>query len=210
MTRILAADDQPDNLELLCQILEDDFDVITASDGVECLQRAKDDRPDVILLDVQMPEMDGYEVFQKLQEHEATCAIPVIFITGRYRDPDRVVRGLVLGAFDYITKPIDDDELLARVATAVRIRKAEEQLRETTLEQERTVHELQQALAHVETLRGLISICSNCNKIRDDDGYWHRLENYLTEHTEATFSHGLCKDCAKELYPGLYEDVPAD
>jgi len=140
MTTILAVDDNAENLELLCQVLEDDFDVITASSGVEGLERAKDDPPAVILLDVQMPEMDGYEVFQKLQEHEATCTIPVIFVTARYRDPDRVARGLELGAFDYITKPIDDDVLLTKVAMAARIRQAEQETRraqEELLEQQR-------------------------------------------------------------------------
>ena len=130
MAEILAVDDDPDNLELLNQILEDDFDVITARSGVECLQRAGHDHPDVILLDVQMPEMDGYEVFQKLQEHERTRTIPVIFVTARYRDPDRVIRGLELGAFDYITKPINDDVLLAKVAMAARVKRAEDALQE--------------------------------------------------------------------------------
>jgi len=130
MTTILAVDDQPDNLELLRQVLEDDFDVITAASGMECLERAKGDNPDVILLDVQMPEMDGYEVLDKLREHERTHRIPVIFITARYRDPDRVARGLELGAFDYITKPIDDDVLLTKVAITARIRRAEEEARQ--------------------------------------------------------------------------------
>ncbi|MCH8193332.1 MAG: response regulator, partial [Planctomycetes bacterium] len=129
MTTVLAIDNQPDNLELLSQILEDDYDVITARSGAEGLQRAEADHPEVILLDVQMPEMDGYEVFQKLQQNESTRAIPVIFVTGR--DPDRLAKGLELGAFDYISNPFDDEVLLARVAVAARISRADEALRES-------------------------------------------------------------------------------
>ena len=131
MTTVLAIDNQPDNLELLRQILKDDYDVITASSGAEGLQRAEDDHPDVILLNVRMPEIDGYRVFQNLQQNKSTGAIPIIFLTGRDRDPDSVAEGLELGAFDYISNPIDDEVLLARVAVAARIRRADEALRKS-------------------------------------------------------------------------------
>ena len=120
MPTILAVDDDPDNLELLHQILEDDFHVTLASSSAECLQLATEHRPAVIILDVKMPEMDGYEIFQRLQEDQRTRGIPVIFLSARYRDPDRVVRGLELGAFDYITKPVEDAVLLAKIRLAIR------------------------------------------------------------------------------------------
>jgi len=77
------------------------------------------------------------------------------------------------------------------------------------LEQEREnlVMELQTALANVKTLSGLVPICSNCKKIRDDTGYWSQLEKYLVEHTDATFTHGLCPECAKIYFPGQVEKV---
>jgi len=71
-------------------------------------------------------------------------------------------------------------------------------------EREELIHELQHALERVKTLRGLIPICASCKKIRDDKGYWHQVEEYIREHSDAEFSHGICKDCARELYPEMY------
>ena len=72
-------------------------------------------------------------------------------------------------------------------------------------ERERLIKELQEALAQVKTLSGFLPICSHCHKIRDDEGYWQRVEEYIQEHTDAQFSHGICPDCIKELYPDYYE-----
>jgi PAS domain S-box-containing protein len=79
-------------------------------------------------------------------------------------------------------------------------------------ERERLIVELQQALAEVRTLRGIIPICSSCKKIRDDSGYWHAVDAYVHAHTEAQFSHGICPDCCERLYPGMAqegEDTPS-
>ena len=72
-------------------------------------------------------------------------------------------------------------------------------------ERERLIHELQEALAEVKTLSGLLPICSSCKKIRDDKGYWNQLESYISKHSEAEFSHGICPECAKKLYPEFYK-----
>ncbi|MBF0549791.1 MAG: hypothetical protein HQK60_04585 [Deltaproteobacteria bacterium] len=80
-------------------------------------------------------------------------------------------------------------------------------LQEANAGQERLISELQAALAEVKTLRGIIPICSNCLKVRDDKGYWQRVEKYIQDRTEAEFSHSLCSDCVKELYPDLCEEV---
>jgi hypothetical protein len=68
-------------------------------------------------------------------------------------------------------------------------------------EREKLISELKEALANVKTLSGMLPICANCKKIRDDKGYWNRIESYIGKHSEAEFSHGICPDCAKELYP---------
>jgi PAS domain S-box-containing protein len=72
------------------------------------------------------------------------------------------------------------------------------------LEREQLLSELQQALANVKTLSGLLPICANCKKIRDDKGYWNQIESYISEHSEAVFSHGICPECTKQLYPDFY------
>ncbi len=72
-------------------------------------------------------------------------------------------------------------------------------------ERERLIHGLQEALAEVKTLSGLLPICASCKKIRDDKGYWNQIESYISEHSEAEFSHGICPECAKKLYPEFYK-----
>jgi len=131
---VLVVDDNEDNVDLAEQILEDDYDIITADSGQACIDMAAAEQPDVIVLDVQMPGMDGYEALEKMQTMDACKNIPVIFLSARYRDVDRVVHGLELGALDYITKPVDDELLQAKVRVAVRIKRAEDLVRQQRAE----------------------------------------------------------------------------
>jgi PAS domain S-box-containing protein len=87
---------------------------------------------------------------------------------------------------------------------------AEEALRKTIEEREKLIKELQSALDNVKTLQGLIPICASCKKIRDDKGFWNQVEGYISEHTDAKFTHGICPDCAKELYGDVYDKVNED
>ena len=117
---ILVVDDQPINVQLLKRKLErEGIQVATAYNGMEALALVKKEKPELILLDVMMPDMDGIEVCQRLQAEEATRSIPVIFITARSSKEGKI-EGLNVGAVDYITKPIDLDETLARVQTQLR------------------------------------------------------------------------------------------
>src|SRR5215213_4205299 len=117
---ILVVDDQPINVQLLKRKLEREGIRITAAyTGLEALDFVKQEKPDLILLDVMMPDMDGIEVCQRLQANEETRGIPVIFITARTAKESKL-EGLGVGAVDYITKPIDLDETLARVQTQLR------------------------------------------------------------------------------------------
>jgi len=124
---ILIVDDQPDNVELLEQILEDEeYDALTAYDGQEALDIVKEEMPDLILLDIMMPDMDGFEVCSILKSDEKTREIPIIFVTARTETVDKV-KGLELGAVDYITKPFEETEVLARVRTQIRLKTMYEQ-----------------------------------------------------------------------------------
>src|SRR5688500_6173345 len=117
---ILVVDDQPINVQLLKRKLErEGIQVSAAYNGAEALQLVKQTKPDLILLDVMMPDMDGIEVCQRLQAEEATRSIPIIFVTARTSKEGKI-EGLGVGAVDYITKPIDLDETLARVQTQLR------------------------------------------------------------------------------------------
>src|SRR3990172_1156789 len=113
---ILFVDDTPDNLELLeFALKKKPLVMLQARSGKECLEIAEREQPDVIVLDIQMPEMDGFETFKKLRANHVTEKIPIIFLTAIKRDPQSISEGILLGAEEYLTKPIDVDELLARV-----------------------------------------------------------------------------------------------
>jgi DNA-binding response OmpR family regulator len=116
-TRIVAADDDPQLLRLMTRNLEfEDYEVLPASDGQQALAQIEAHVPDLVLLDVMMPKMDGFTVCQRVREFSA---VPIIIVTARGQDQDKV-RGLDLGADDYLTKPFSVDELLARVRAVLR------------------------------------------------------------------------------------------
>jgi PAS domain S-box-containing protein len=101
--------------------------------------------------------------------------------------------------------PITDDQgaitgvvlILKDISQWVRLEEARENL----------ITELQETLAQVKTLSGLLPICTSCKQIRDDQGYWHQLENYLRDHSDTEFTHGICPDCARKLYPQIYGNI---
>ena len=128
LMKILIVDDNSDNIELMSQILEDDYSLITANSGKSCIELALSEQPNLILLDVNMPEMDGYETMRFLKKNDATKNIPVIFVSAYYTDSERIVKGLEQGAFDYLTKPVDENIVLAKVHVIERIKKAEDKV----------------------------------------------------------------------------------
>ncbi|MEO6244221.1 MAG: response regulator [Opitutaceae bacterium] len=150
---ILVVDDQPINVQLLKRKLErEGIQIATAFSGVEALEAVKKAKPDLILLDVMMPDMDGIEVCQRLQANEDTRGVPIIFITAR-SGKDSKIEGLNVGAVDYITKPIDLDETLARVQTQLRFVAINRQVLDLTrrLEESRksaTIGAVTQGIAH--------------------------------------------------------------
>jgi sigma-B regulation protein RsbU (phosphoserine phosphatase) len=133
---VLVVDDLPDNIALMSSMLSDDYQVKVALNGRKALSIAQSDNPpDIILLDIMMPGMDGYEVCRRLKENESTEAIPVIFVTAM-TDIDSEQQGLDLGAVDYITKPVSPPLVLARLKTQLRLYKQNRYLDE--LVQQRT------------------------------------------------------------------------
>jgi two-component system phosphate regulon response regulator PhoB len=118
--KILAADDEPDALELIeVNLSNAGYEVTTAADGKDVLQKARANVPDLILLDLMLPEMDGLEVCKVLRREAATALVPIIMLTARAAEIDRVL-GLELGAEDYITKPFSPRELILRVKNVLR------------------------------------------------------------------------------------------
>ena len=112
---VLIVDDTPANIHVIKSILEGTYKIKAATSGEKALQIVGKAPPDLILLDVMMPEMDGYEVCQRLKADPSTTNIPVLFVTGHADDAEQA-KGMALGAVAYITKPVDPEELLAHVA----------------------------------------------------------------------------------------------
>jgi len=126
--RILIVDDNPDNVEIInARLASRGFDVRTATDGQEALDAVDAEPPHLILLDVMMPRMDGYEVSRRIKNNEALPYIPIILVTARDSTADKV-EGLDAGADDYITKPINFPELEARVRSMLRIKQLQDEL----------------------------------------------------------------------------------
>jgi signal transduction histidine kinase len=126
--RILVVDDEPINITILGAILESDYDIRAATGGEDALDSVALDQPDLVLLDILMPGMDGYEVCRRLKSDPATADIPVIFVTCM-DEVDDEKKGLDLGAVDYIVKPVSPPVVAARVATHLRVKRQQDQLR---------------------------------------------------------------------------------
>ncbi len=120
--KILIIDDNPGDLDFLVELL-DDFDIRTVIDGQSGLDAIKEERPDLILLDINMPDMNGFEVCQQIKEKEESGSIPIIFLSA-HSDADNIVKGFEMGGADYITKPYLPKEVLARIKTHLRLCKA--------------------------------------------------------------------------------------
>lgn len=135
---ILIADDAPSNIQLLAGLLKGNYQIKVATGGERCIELAQaTPQPDLILLDIQMPDLDGYEVCQRLKSHETTQAIPIIFVTGKDQDADEEL-GLNIGAVDYITKPYSSAIVEARVATHITLKQQSDTLRNLAMHDQLT------------------------------------------------------------------------
>jgi len=313
--KILLVDDEEAQRYATKKSLEKSgFDVIEAEKGYEAAEKAKECIPDLVILDVNLPDIDGFEVLRLLKSDTTTADIPVIHLSATFKDINYKVHGIEQGADAYLVHPITWEELNAIIKSVLRMREAEKKERILRLEKElifnnikdgvvfidkdgyikecntaflemmgakkedmigrkchdvvhkkacspsnciferakksrkreqetfqidekwfnfvtdlifegndivgavhifsditdlkklidereKTISELKEALSKIKVLSGLIPICSHCKKIRNDAGYWQQLEAYITEHSDALFSHGICPDCLEKYYP---------
>ena len=126
--RLLVVDDQPTNIQVLYRVFADDCQVFMATSGEQALHTAREEAPDVILLDVMMPDMDGYEVCRQLKQDSATRDIPILFVTAHHEAQEEA-RGLACGAVDFITKPFNPAVVRARVHTHLTLQRQTEVLK---------------------------------------------------------------------------------
>ena len=168
--------------------------------GQEAVDRFGKASPDLILMDVVLKgEMDGVEAASII--HRKT-PVPIIFLTAYSAEAilNNVQR---TEPFGFVLKPFDDRELSAVIQMALYKAEMEAALRSKERELVKQNRRLQKALDEIKILSGLLPICSQCKKIRDDGGYWHQVEKYIQDHSEIKFSHSLCPGCAKHLYPDI-------
>jgi len=202
---ILIAEDDSTSRRMLKTVLEKQgHQVVVACDGEEALEvMARPDAPRMALLDWEMPGFDGPEVCEALRAKQEGARPYLIMLTGRKGRKD-LVRGLEAGADDYVTKPFEASELRARINAGMQILNLQRRLAAK-------IDDLQEALAQVRTLKGIVPICMHCKRIRDTDNYWQQVEVYVSAHSEAEFSHGLCEECMAEHYPpDGAEDIPIE
>jgi len=191
--KVLIAEDDAVSRRLLEVHLKGwGFEVISASDGHQAWSILREDsRPSLAILDWMMPGMDGVEVCRLVRERADGAPVHLMLLTSRTTTDD-LVAAFQAGADDYLTKPFNQAELKARLRVGERMVRLQSELRDRVLE-------LEDALASVKQLQGLIPICSYCKKIRDDQAFWHRVENYIERRTDAQFSHGVCPDCYESI-----------
>lgn len=263
-SHILVVEDSPTQAMQLKSILESHgYGCTVAGDGAAAVECIAQQRPTMVISDVLMPKMDGYELCAYIKGNDQLKDIPVILLTA-LSEPSDIIAGMNSGADNFLTKPYDEEAIISRIryilinrelrgklATGIGMQvvfagrkhflsverlqildlllssydcavqehrkkeKANEELkiinkklveeiaqrRQAEEENKVLLADLQKSLAEVKKLSGLFPICASCKKIRDDHGYWQQIEAYIRDHSEAEFSHGLCPECAKKLYP---------
>ncbi len=201
MKALIAEDEAVSRRMLEVTLRKWGYDVVVASDGAEAWRLLQgEDAPELAILDWMMPGMDGLELCREIRRRLQTLPTYIILLTAR-QSKDDIVQGLEGGADDYIAKPFDQEELRARVQGGVRVVELQRSLAAR-------VGELEEALARVKHLQGLLPMCSYCKKIRDDQNYWQQVESYISGHSEAQFSHGICPNCYDKFVKPQLKKLP--
>lgn len=191
--KVLIAEDDPVSSRLLTATLTTfGFEVVSAVNGAEAWAVLQsEDAPSLAILDWIMPELHGVEVCRRVRQIPTATPPYLILLTAKSEKSD-VVIGLDSGADDYLIKPFDRSELRARIQVGTHVLELQKHLADR-------VKELEAALSQVKQLQGLLPVCSYCKKVRSEENYWQRVENYLAEHADVVFSHGICPDCYRTV-----------
>ena len=192
---VLIIEDDEGDAELICRFLSKAENIYfnteragLMSSGVEFLGKKS---VDVILSDLGLPDSRGVETFVKL--HSRYPDIPIIVLTG-LDDENTALSAVQGGAQDYLVKgQIDTSQLIRAIRYAI--------------ERQKLMARLEKSLKEIKTLRGLLPLCAWCRNIRDDNGYWKSLEAYIHEHTDASFTHGICPKCLEKVNLEFYEKI---
>ena len=192
MKVLIADDDNVGRMVLESAIRRWGYEAVSAVDGSEALAALQsDDPPALAILDWMMPGMNGVEVSRAVRSLAQPSSAYIILLTARSEKED-IVAALDAGADDYLTKPYHSEELRVRVQAGMRIVELQRSLAGR-------ISELEAALASVKQLQGMLPICSYCKNIRDDDNYWQKVDDYISDHADVQFSHSVCPNCYDEI-----------
>ncbi len=238
-SEILIVEDSATQAERLAYILEKNgYIVFRAANGKEALAYLETKTPTMVISDIVMPEMDGFQLCMEIKKETRLMHLPVLLLT-TLSEPEDVIRGLECGADNFMNKPYEESVLLSRIhyillnrglrkemvgsemsidimfngkkqtITSHRIQILDLLLStyDTAIQKNRELQkanrELRKANETIKSLGKIIPICAYCKKIRDDEGYWSQVEQYVSEHTEAKFSHGICPACLEREMKGI-------
>lgn len=196
--KALLIEDDPDHAYLFREILRDakgvSIDIRQSERLSSALESLSAEQFDIIVSDLGLPDSQGIETF--LSIHTQYPDVPIIVLTG-LNDEDLALKAVQSGAQDYLIKGRVEGDVLIR---SMRY----------SIERQKMLAQLEKNLKEIKTLRGLIPMCAWCRNIRDDKGYWKKVEKYIEEHTDASFTHGICPACMKKVHPDLYEKIVRD
>ncbi len=200
--QVLLIEDNPGDSDLITEMLTKEtysnrFNVVCIQRLSEGIERLKQDKFDIVLLDLGLPDSAGFDTVDKFKR--ISQETPFIVLTGLV-DEDTGMASIKAGAQDYIIK---DGLSSQHLASSIRYAIERHQL---IAERETLIEKLEKALDEVKTLSGIIPICVNCKKVRNDQGYWEQVEVYIREHSRAELSYGLCPECSEKLYGGYFKD----
>jgi CheY-like chemotaxis protein len=192
MKVLIAEDDDVSRRILQLSLIAAGHEVVAAVNGADAIAELESETaPKLAVLDWMMPEIDGLGVCRRVRQLQSSVPTYIILLTAKGSKTD-IVHGLEAGANDYVVKPFDRQELLARVKVGETVVNLQQKLSDK-------VKNLEDALAQVKQLQGILPICSYCKHVRDDQNYWQQVETYISRHSEAEFSHSVCPDCYEKV-----------
>jgi len=202
---VLYVEDEPNAREAASEILKRVVrTVYVAENGKDGLEAFNKCNPDIVITDIRMPVMSGLDMARKIREENNDKQI---IVTTAHSDTDYFLAAIDIAVDQYILKPVQRDKLIAAVGKCADYVLHKKEIQKYNEEREKLILELRNALDKVKLLSGMLPICASCKKIRNDKGYWEQVEVYISEHSDALFSHGICPECGKKLYPELYDKV---
>jgi DNA-binding NtrC family response regulator len=192
---VLIVEDNPDDYLILQEVLKSSNEVEAVLlyesrlEGALSAAGNENNAIDVAIVDLSLPDSFGLDTFVAF--HERYPMIPTIIMTGA-RDQEMAFEAVRKGAQDYLFK---SELTSAAIIRSIRY----------AIERQCLTTDLRTALIHIQKLQGMLPICAICKNIRDDKGYWNRVEEYISKYLDVEFSHGICPECAQKHYPEFYK-----